>query len=236
MVIICLTFISWLSFCTKCSYYCVQASNSSLQPSLSLFPPTSYMFSPCPPSAGLQTLWSLISSLSLLLSLPLPPSPSLSLSVCLSLRPPPPLYLFSLNLYLFCLSSSGTLYTPVSLLTSPASLFSPYLNSHWCLQSRQCTFSVTVPLAPPSSLHLPPSLSLCSLDMDKFFPVFSLTKRPSVSDTGCLGNHRAPVTLSHLSMSRTNMHAQTHEHPLAAHAYTKLSRKVQRILCALADA
>lgn len=73
---------------------------------------------------------------------------------------------------------------------------------------------------PPLPLSPPLCLSLCSLDMDKFFPVFSLTKRPSVSDTACLGNHRAPVTLSHPTMSRTNIHTQTHKHPLAAHTYT----------------
>lgn len=169
------------------------------------------MFSPCPPSAGLQTLWSLIFSLSALSSL--------------SPHPPPPLYLFSLSLYLFCLSSSGTLYTPVSLLTS-LSLLSPYLSSHRSLQSQQCTLSVTV-------LPLPLSLSLSSLDMDKFFPVLSLTKRPSVSDTGCLGNHHAPVTLSHLSMSRTNIHRQTHKHPLAAHTYTNSrGRFKQHCVCA----
>nr|XP_033958142.1 uncharacterized protein LOC117460706 [Pseudochaenichthys georgianus] len=37
--------------------------------------------------------------------------------------------------------------------------------------------------------------------MDKFFPVFSLTKRPSVSDTACLGNHCAPVTSEQTGMN-----------------------------------
>lgn len=82
--------------------------------------------------------------------------PLLSLSIALSLRPPH-LHLFSLSLYLFCLSSSGTLYTPVSLLTS-LSVLSPYLSSHRSLQSRQCTVSVTAPHHPPSPLPLPLSV------------------------------------------------------------------------------
>lgn len=97
------------------------------------------------------------------------------LSVCLSILP----NLCSLDV--FSLSSSGTLYTPVSLLT--------------------CLFS------PPLSISLSLSFHWTWI---KFIQVLSLTKSPSASDTDCLGNHHAPVTLSHLSMSCTSMHTQTH--------------------------
>lgn len=114
-----------------------------------------------------------------------------------------------LSLYVFCLSSSGTLHTPRSLYRPP----SPYLTSRRALQSRLHS--------PPPHLPSPP-LPPRSPDMDKFIPVFSLTKRPSVSDTDCLGNHRAPVTLSHLSMSRTIMHTHTtHTHTSTGYTHMR---------------
>lgn len=120
-------------------------------------------------------------------------------------------------------SSSGTLYTPVSLLT-PLFLFPILaLSSLFNLDS---ALSLLQPLLSPSPISPP----LCSLNMDKFFPVFSLTKRPSVGDTACLGNHRAPVTLSHPSMSRTNVHTGTRK--LHAHAQTLKQNSV--CVCLLA--
>lgn len=111
-------------------------------------------------------------------------------------------------------SSSGTLYTPVSLLTP---LFSFPILALSGLFNLDSALSLLQPPLFPSPIS-PLSLPLCSLNMDKFFPVFSLTKRPSVGDTACLGNHRAPVTLSHPSMSRTNVHTGTRK--LHAHAQT----------------
>lgn len=147
------------------------------------------------------------------------------LLLSLSLLSPPSLYLLSLSLDLFCLIFRNTLYP--CLFTDP-SLLVPHLSSQRSLQSRQCTFSVTA--SPFPLTHLPLSLPLCSLNMDKFFPVFSLTKRPSVGDTACLGNHRAPVTLSHPSMSRTNVHTGTRK--LHAHAQTLKQNSV--CVCLLA--
>lgn len=194
-------FITWLSYCGLHLVFKLLCPKVTPASSLLSWCYTFCMFSPCPPSAGLQKLWSLIFRLSACSSLHLSP------------HPPQPLCLFSASIYFVSLPQEHSI---------PQSLYwplSPYLSSRRSLQSRQCTFSVTVPpLSLSISLSFP--LPLCSLDMDKFIPVFSLTKRPSVSDTDCLGNHHAPVTLSHLSMSRTNMHTQTHEHRQATQTHT----------------
>lgn len=68
--------------------------------------------------------------------------------------------------------------------------------------------------SPPPHNHLSVH-PLCSLNMDRFCPVFSLTKRPSVCDTSCSGNHRSPATLSHLSNVRLK---HTHQRQQSAWA------------------
>lgn len=128
----------------------------------------------------------------------MPPAPFFSLPVRSSLLFPQPL----------CILSLVIRYTPYPALFTELPL---PISCRAGLCNLDCT-PLHSPLFPP----LPPR----SPDMDKFIPVFSLTKRPSVSDTDCLGNHRAPVTLSHLSMSRTIMHTHTthtHTHPPATH-------------------
>lgn len=108
-----------------------------------LLPPSSYMSSPCRLSVELQTLWCLIFTLfSLTLS---PLSLFLFFLPHLCVSSPQPLSILSLFL-------RNTLYPCLFTDLSP---LSPYLSSQRSLQSRQCTFSVTVPLPP-----LLPPLSL----------------------------------------------------------------------------
>lgn len=54
--------------------------------------------------------------------------------------------------------------------------------------------------------------------MGKFIQLFSLTEGPSVSDTDCLGNHRAPSDI----VTSENVTNKTHNHPAAAHTHTHI--------------
>lgn len=131
-------FITWQSYCGLHQVFKLLCPKVTPASSLLSWCYTFYMFSPCPPSAGLQKLWSLIFRL------------SARSSLHLSLHPPQPLCLSSASIYFVSLPQEHSI---------PQSLYwplSPYLSSHRSLQSRQCTFSVTVPRSPSQS----PSLSL----------------------------------------------------------------------------
>lgn len=98
-------------------------------------------------------------------------------------------------------------------------LFSLPVSSLLALSSISTAHFPCYPHPPLPHYRLP----FCSLNMDKFCPVFSLTKRPSVCDTGRSGNHRSPATLSHLSMSGSNIHTSSNN-------LHELSKKHQRTL------
>lgn len=101
----------------------------------------------------------------------------------------------------------GALCTPVSLLTSLTSLspVSSISTVHVLSYSPQLSLCLSLPLFPSHSL-----------DKDKFVPSVLLDE---VSDTGSSGNHLAPLTLSHPSMS------YTHKHPRAALAYNNFRER-----------
>lgn len=124
-----------------------------------------------------------------------------------------------LSLYLLCLSFSGTLHIPDSLLTSRHSLPISALTGLFNLNSTL----LTPPPHPTTPTPHPPA-------MGKFIQVFSLTKRLSVSDTNCLGNYcsRDIVTSENI----TNKHTITQQ--LHTHKIKKNLREISKnILCVL---